>query len=346
MKFKSAFVSSCAALSLSIISTPANAQLAPAGLTVIQNPSGVYYAFYSDSVLPNRNLFFYVNKATQQFDQVAVTLSSNGAFSGTSSTTGRSLTGQVQATSVSLTYNGVSQSGPKESLYGPTRQFGGQWLGWVSDATNGFGFAEFFVSSHGECLVYFLQGFQHNVGVGTIDSHGAVVVPLLSGASVSGTFAPANGGAAGTFNYSTGGHGSYSVLKAVPPRLANISTRGVVGPGEQVLIAGFIITDGGKTVLIKARGPSLAAQGVAGALHNPRLDLYFNGQIIASNSSWQDNANAAEIRASGLAPTDPSEAALQVDLEPGNYTVIVSSEDSTTGVGLVELYGVGSAAGN
>ena len=346
MKTNHIYACFCAALCSIITTPPVVSQIAPAGLTVIQNPSGVYYALYADSTRPRRSQFFYVNYATQQFDAIAPSVSSDGTFSGTSPSTGHSLTGQIQSTSISLTYNGVTQAGPKESLYGPTQQFAGEWLGWVYDSGVGYGFAQFFVSSSNECFVYFLLGFQYNVGFGTIDSGGFATVPLLSGGSASGTFAPANGVASGTFNYSTGGTNSYSVTKAVTSRMANISTRGVVASGAQVLIGGFIITDGGKTVLVTARGPSLTAGGVAGALQNPRLDLYFNGVIIASNAGWQSNANAAEIAASGLAPTDPREAALQIDLEPGAYTAIVSSEDASTGVGLVEVYGVGSPVGN
>jgi hypothetical protein len=104
-------------------------QVAPAGLTVIQSPAGVYYVLYSDSVQPNRSQFFYLNYATQQFDSIVPNVSASGAFSGTSPSTGRTLTDQIQTTSISLTYNSVGKSGPKESLYGPTRQFAGQWRG-------------------------------------------------------------------------------------------------------------------------------------------------------------------------------------------------------------------------
>ena len=323
----------------------ASAQIAPAGLTVIQNPTGVYYALYSDSVQPNRSRFYYLNYGTHEYDIINPTVSASGTFSGTSPTTGRTVTGQIQATSISVTYNAVTQSGPKESLYGPTGQFTGQWRGTVSDPSAGIGFGEFIVSSHGECLVFFLQSFQSNVGIGTIGSNGAASVPLLSGVTISWTFAPANGGADGNFSLSIGGQNTYSVTKAVTSRLANISTRGLVGAGDQVLIAGFIVADGGKTVLITGEGPTLASHGVPNTVQNPRIDLYRGGELIASNSSWTANANASEIAASGVAPTDERDAALQVDLEPGAYTAIVSSEDATSGIGLVEVYGVGSAVG-
>ena len=323
------------------------AQISPAGLTVIQSPAGVYYALYCDSKQPNRARFYYLNYGTQEFDVIAPNVSASGAFSGTSQSTGRTLTGQISSTSISLTYNFVTKSGPKESLYGPTLKYAGTWLGTSSDANVGTGFAEFFVSSNDQCLVFALQDFTSAIGIGTIDSNGNVVVPLLSGDTISGNFAPANGGAAGTLTHSpSGAVDTYELTNAVTPRLFNISTRGLVGTGDQVLIGGFIISGGGKTVLITAKGPSLAAFGVTNPVQNPRLDVYnMGGQVIASNANWKSNSNAAEIMASGFAPSDDREAALQLDLEPGAYTAIVSSEDGTTGVGLVEVFGVGSAVG-
>ncbi len=71
------------------------------------------------------------------------------------------------------------------------------------------------------------------------------------------------------------------------------------------------------------------------------MDLYLNGQIIASNADWRSNSNATDISNSGAGPTDDREASLQVPLEPGAYTVIVSSEDpAQQGIGIVEVYGL------
>ena len=230
---KTSFVSALASVLVAFIAATASAQVAPAGLTVIQSPAGVYYALYSDSVLPNRCRFYYLNYGTHEYDIINPTVSASGTFSGTSSSTGRTVTGEIQSTSISLTYNSATQSGPKESLYGPTGHYAGQWRGTVSDPTAGIGFGEFIVSSHNECLVFFRQGFQSNVGIGTINPNGIASVPLLSGVTISGTFAPANGGADGTFSLSIGGQNTYSVTKAVTSRLANISTRGLVGAGDQ-----------------------------------------------------------------------------------------------------------------
>lgn len=122
-------------------------------------------------------------------------------------------------------------------------------------------------------------------------------------------------------------------------RLANISTRGDVQTGDNVMIGGVIIggTDDAK-MLIRAIGPSLADEGVTGVLGDPELDLYdAQGTKIASNDNWKDTQEA-EIMATGLAPTDDLESAISISLAPAAYTAIVSGVGDTTGVGLVEAY--------
>ena len=122
--------------------------------------------------------------------------------------------------------------------------------------------------------------------------------------------------------------------------LANISTRGVVGTGDNVMIGGFILGGpiGNTTVVVRGIGPSLGVQGVADALSDPTIDLYDSqGALLASNDNWQDTQQA-ELEASGLAPNDASEAAILMDLSPGAYTAILRGKGDTTGVGLVEAY--------
>jgi sugar lactone lactonase YvrE len=128
-------------------------------------------------------------------------------------------------------------------------------------------------------------------------------------------------------------------LPSVP--LINISTRGQVQTGNNVMIAGFIIQGSGpQTVIVRARGPSMTAQGLPGALANPMLQL-FNGQTqIAVNDNWQQAANAATVQSSGFAPSDPLESAILVTLNPGAYTAIVTGVGNTTGVGIVEVFTV------
>jgi uncharacterized delta-60 repeat protein len=126
-----------------------------------------------------------------------------------------------------------------------------------------------------------------------------------------------------------------------PARLANISTRGEVLTGDDVLIGGFII--GGsvpKTVVVVAQGPSLAGAGVPNPLANPTMTLVRSSDhaVVATNDDWQSAPNAADIAASGFAPGDARESAILVTLEPGAYTAIVSGVGGGTGVGLVAVY--------
>ncbi len=121
--------------------------------------------------------------------------------------------------------------------------------------------------------------------------------------------------------------------------LVNIATRGRVLTGADVMIGGFIIQgDAPQTVIVRARGPSLAAQGVPGVLANPLLQLFSGATQIAVNDDWGTAANAAAIQASGFAPLDPNEAAILITLPPGAYTAIVTGAGGTTGVGIVELF--------
>lgn len=124
--------------------------------------------------------------------------------------------------------------------------------------------------------------------------------------------------------------------------LANISTRGFVDSGDDVMIGGVIIGAGstGSTakVLVRAIGPSLTKQGVTGALQDPTLELRdANAQLIAQNDNWK-TAQEQAIRDTTVPPTDDRESAIVKTLSAGNYTAIVRGKNNTTGVGLVELY--------
>ncbi len=132
---------------------------------------------------------------------------------------------------------------------------------------------------------------------------------------------------------------AYDLNPTAQAALANTSTRGFVQTDDDVLIAGFIIGNGGSdTVLVRAIGPSLAAAGVTTPLADPTLDLFdANGAVIRSNDDWRDTQESL-IRSTGLAPTDDAEAAVIRSLEPGNYTAVVRGKDGSTGVALVEVY--------
>ncbi|MDQ3116772.1 MAG: hypothetical protein M3Q86_09230, partial [Verrucomicrobiota bacterium] len=131
----------------------------------------------------------------------------------------------------------------------------------------------------------------------------------------------------------------YDLDEAADSELANISTRGFVDTGDNVMIGGLIVGDGvNTTVVVRAIGPSLGAIGVSNPLQNPTLELHgTNGDLLASDDDWKDTQQA-EIEAAGLAPTDDRESAILSVLAPGLYTAIVRGKDDTTGVGLMEVY--------
>jgi arylsulfate sulfotransferase len=133
---------------------------------------------------------------------------------------------------------------------------------------------------------------------------------------------------------------AYDLTSATDAKLANISTRGAVGTGDNVLISGFIIGDvNSATVILRAIGPSLTAFGVSDPLADPMITVYdSNGTSIASNNDWQDAVYASDLTSNQLAPSDPLEAAIILHLPAGAYTAIVSGTDGGTGLGLVEVY--------
>lgn len=125
----------------------------------------------------------------------------------------------------------------------------------------------------------------------------------------------------------------------------NIATRLNVQTGENVLIGGFIITGtGGKSVVIRGIGPSLAAAGVQGALQDPILELHYPGGFFNTNDNWKDT-QASQLQATNLAPTDDRESAFTYNLPPGNYTVVMKGKNNSTGIGLIEVYDIDQSSG-
>jgi phospholipase/lecithinase/hemolysin len=131
----------------------------------------------------------------------------------------------------------------------------------------------------------------------------------------------------------------YDLDSGADSTLANLSTRGAVGVGEDVMIGGVIIENGGDPiVVVRAIGPSLASAGVTNPLLDPILELYdANGTMIGLNDNWKQGQPTA-AKATLLAPTDERESAMTASLAPGNYTAVVRGKNNTTGVALVEVY--------
>ena len=138
-------------------------------------------------------------------------------------------------------------------------------------------------------------------------------------------------------------------VRVAPPTLktANLSTRARVLTGEQVLIAGFIVTGTEpKKVVIRGIGPSLNT--VNGPLSDPTLELRQGSTLIASNDNWKTKPDGtsqqAEIEQTTIPPTNDLESALVITLSPGTYTTTLSGKNNGTGVGVVEVYDLTPAA--
>jgi hypothetical protein len=134
----------------------------------------------------------------------------------------------------------------------------------------------------------------------------------------------------------------YDLNTSANSKLANISTRGFVGTGDDLLIGGFIPGPNDRLplkVLVRALGPSLTTQGVSGPLQDPLLELHDSNGTLLMNDNWKDASNAAEIQAT-LPPPDDRESAILTTLAPTNsgYTAVVRGANNTTGVALVEVY--------
>lgn len=128
----------------------------------------------------------------------------------------------------------------------------------------------------------------------------------------------------------------YDLEAGSEARLANISARGFVQTGNNILIGGLILTgQAPRKVIVRAIGPSL---GRSDALGDPVLELRdANGGLVAQNDNWR-TSQEKEINGTTIPPTHDLEAAIVQTLSPANYTAIVQGANAATGIALVEAY--------
>jgi hypothetical protein len=121
-----------------------------------------------------------------------------------------------------------------------------------------------------------------------------------------------------------------------------------VSTGDNIVIAGFLLSNESASdrVIVRGIGPSLALGSfpASAVLADPTLELRdSNGTLLIANNDWQDNAaQAAELMADGLAPTNPLESGIAMTLPPGSYTALLAGLNNGTGIGLVEVYDLGA----
>ena len=132
----------------------------------------------------------------------------------------------------------------------------------------------------------------------------------------------------------------YDLDAGADARLVNLSTRGFVQTGSDVMIGGFILGNSNESarIVLRAIGPSLAQAGISGALADPTLQLVNgNGDSVAFNNNWRDTQQA-ELQATTIPPSNELESAVVATIPPGAYTAVVAGNGGQTGVALVELY--------
>lgn len=142
---------------------------------------------------------------------------------------------------------------------------------------------------------------------------------------------------------------AYDLDSAAASQLGNISSRGLVQSGDNVMIGGFVAGPGNAAdtrVVIRGIGPSLSGSGVSAPLQDPTLELHnSDGDKIATNDDWKiddktQQSQEAALQATGLAPSDSRESAILIELRPGPYTAILAGKNNSQGIGLVEIYNV------
>jgi hypothetical protein len=133
---------------------------------------------------------------------------------------------------------------------------------------------------------------------------------------------------------------AYDAGNGNTPRLTNVSARNFAGSGGDSLIAGFsVYGNTPKRVLIRAVGPTLGAFGVPGVIDDPKLEVYRDGIRIAENDNWPSElaSRFSSVGAFALSPGS-RDAAIELSLNPGGYTVLVSPSSGAAGEALIEIY--------
>jgi hypothetical protein len=159
------------------------------------------------------------------------------------------------------------------------------------------------------------------------------------------TLTPANYTAILTGKNNTTGVGvveAYDNDQALDSQLSNISTRGFVQAGNDVMIGGFILggSSNNTRVALRGVGPSLSQFGLNNVLADPTLELRdANGTLLIANDNWTDDpVSAAELTANGLGLSNQKESGIFTSLPSGQFTAILAGKDGGIGIGLVEIY--------
>ena len=274
-----------------------------------------------------------------------LTVDSSGSFS-----SGTAITGRFNDTGISGTLDSsrLSYIGPIAFANGTTFASGyytGNLAGRSASTVAAI------VGLDGSITAYLADGSYTDAGSSTLDSTGAFDFRLAGGSRITGKADSSTGFLSGTLSGGPGGTFTGALVSGSTfsdGTLRNLSTRGQIGTGSNILIAGFVVGGSSpKQILIRAIGPTLSGFGITGALADSQLELFKGTTRIALNDNWAGNTaiTSASVTVGAFQLTANSlDAVVLAQLDPGAYTAQVSGVGGRTGVALVELYDVDSVA--
>ncbi|MEN9636978.1 MAG: hypothetical protein RL077_5382 [Verrucomicrobiota bacterium] len=251
-----------------------------------------------------------------------------------------------------LTFSPSTLAGTRTAATGPTQSFAGHFQ---TAANNLAATANLIVSADGRAYVLVQTVGSPSAGLGTVDSTGRVSVSFSFGPAFVASIAAGAATANGTITPTAGAPIATAGVvdsSAAAQRFREFSARSIVSQASATSVGFTIAGDTPNSVLIRAIGPTLSdAFAIAGALPNPRLDIFRGSTLIATNTGWTTSTSATEaaLAASqvGAFPlrTAFADSALRLTLAPGPYTAVVSSaSNATSGASLVEVYDVTNGA--
>ncbi|MCH6259105.1 fibronectin type III domain-containing protein, partial [Puniceicoccaceae bacterium K14] len=261
------------------------------------------------------------------------------------------ISGQIVGMEISGTITGIAAdpiafTGTAASDRGHTEDIAGFYQGVVTDSADGLAYQ--IIAPDGRVYLYVSNGEFADGGIGVAGKSGSVLARTKRGTNfglksdpetglITGSVSNSDVLAVSVIGFGEGEGGNET--------LVNSSTRGPVSIGESVMISGFVIEGTENAdVLIRGVGPALEEQGVANFLEDPVITLYKESEIVGENDDWISHPNLADLQATadevGAFPFTRTQrdSALLVNLEPGIYTVHLSTKAGGEGVGLIEVY--------
>ncbi len=311
-----------------------------------QGDRSVIFIGYTDAVAAanlgiERAIYFYQTDTVSSTGEFSLIEDGETVLTGTAD--GAAAYGNFTASQATATFSGALKVGSSSSYAGPTGVVYGSLTG-VKDSE-----VIALIGDDASVIFYIRNGANVDVSTtGTLSGDGSFNLSTIRGGTLTGTVDPDTGFLTATLTGSPAAGSLVGAASTPTPAadgfLRNLSTRGHVGSGDSVLVAGFVVNGSTpKQLLVRAIGPTLTNFGMSGVVSDPFLKLYQGTTVIDSNDDWGTATGVAAASSTVGAfalPAGSKDAALVKTLSPGAYTAQVSGVAGANGVGLVEIYDV------